>query len=710
SLPSFRSTYPYPPSAATPPPAPQSSTPVPTLKTVKLVMDMDSADRSIALKISSLFPMCECMLHIRGFVSRQTRYEYGLCSHALVNELQVILKDFYVLVAQLEYLLNQNKLTLQKFVYLLYPSSKVLYVLDMLCKEVSEKVGGELVNSLYALYLHQGDPESKVLYQRLLEKAVVPYIHIISSWIFRGELVDNYHEFLLVEDRTIDKEALLEDYNASYWDNKYTLQPRHVVTFLQSYANKILICGKYLHIVRDCLGDALMLSDMQPSVTSGGKKLLLLSDSSANAEEDVKVSEILELPTEQEISLDLANHHASIMSAVEYAYSISSRTLLSILIHKYSLYKHLASLHKYFLLKQGDFFIQFMDISETELKKDVKEIRLNKLQSLLYMAIQSSTLMHDNHKEKLTCTLASHNLIQHLHLIQIAGEYPGNAFSSAGMDNMYTNTMAGLKGIEAFTLDYLVTFPLSIVLSRRVITKYQLLSRLLYFSKHVERRVLSCWMFQQSTRDCVHVRGVMGAAYTLRHRMLHFMQNFVYYITFEVINPHEHQLTEDLKQANDMDQVMELHEKFLDICLKECLLASQDLLKVLTKLMTTCLLFGDHMTRFMTEATAAADSSQELTIPQPERPVSTRLNRQSNSFRKSPVHNSSNRDLKDFNDKDDAKEVALQKVALKLDSIISRRKQRIEKKTDFIAREAGHEAFVRIMNKFSETFDSQVMN
>ena len=50
--------------------------------------------------------------------------------------------------------------------------------------------------------------------------------------------------------------------------------------------------------------------------------------------------------------------------------------------------------------------------------------------------------------------------------------------------------------------------------------------------------------------------------------------------------------------ASDMDQVIDLHEKFLDSCLKECLLASQDLLKVLTKLMTTCLLFSDQMKRF----------------------------------------------------------------------------------------------------------------
>ena len=54
----------------------------------------------------------------------------------------------------------------------------------------------------------------------------------------------------------------------------------------------------------------------------------------------------------------------------------------------------------------------------------------------------------------------------------------------------------------------------------------------------------------------------------------------------------------EMHTARDMDAVIDQHERFLDTCLKECLLASQDLLKILTKIMTTCLLFADQMKRF----------------------------------------------------------------------------------------------------------------
>lgn len=82
---------------------------------------------------------------------------------------------------------------------------------------------------------------------------------------------------------------------------------------------------------------------------------------------------------------------------------------------------------------------------------------------------------------------------------QNAGEDPVSD-SNSNNNSFSMNPSQGLKGIEAFTLDYKVGWPLSIVLSRRAITKYQLLSRLLYFSKHVERRVLMSWMGHQNTK------------------------------------------------------------------------------------------------------------------------------------------------------------------------------------------------------------------
>ena len=299
----------------------------------------------------------------------------------------------------------------------------------------------------------------------------------------------------------------------------------------------------------------------------------------------------------------------------------------------------------------------------------------------------------------------------------------------ANSDTYASLSSQGLKGVEAFTLDYKVAWPTSIVLSRRAITKYQLLSRLLYFSKHVERRVLVSWVGHQSTKvrvvfffvircsfgilpfcflfcfkqdvrwqlydafaSCLpfpltfvfinnvlqelNVRGAMGPAYCLRHRMLHFLQNFVYYMTLEVIGPRGHELEGLLDKAEDLDEVMELHERFLDTCLKECLLASQDLLKILTKIMTTCLLFADQMQRF------TLDSVQQ------GKDVGHASSGRVGTLRQSGAHSHASA----------AGEQAAQ----------AQRQNRLRESAEFIQKESSHESFTRILNKFGETFDAQV--
>lgn len=262
--------------------------------------------------------------------------------------------------------------------------------------------------------------------------------------------------------------------------------------------------------------------------------------------------------------------------------------------------------------------------------------------------------------------------------------YLQSAGESSNTEAYTSLTSQGLKGVEALTLDYRVGWPLSIVLSRRAITKYQLLSRLLYFSKHVERRVLSCWMDHQRTKQ-LNVRHGLGPSYCLRHRMLQFLQNFVYYMTLEVIGPRGHEMQTELESATDMDQVLEIHEKFLDACLKECLLASQDLLKILTKIMTTCLLFADQMNKFNVEI-----DTKDLVISTITNKTRTLSVKTKSSTRFDVTNNS--------NYIDDGK--------MKL--IRERREQINSARSSFIEKETSHESFIRMFVKFSDTFDEQV--
>jgi gamma-tubulin complex component 2 len=131
----------------------------------------------------------------------------------------------------------------------------------------------------------------------------------------------------------------------------------------------------------------------------------------------------------------------------------------------------------------------------------------------------------------------------------------------------------------------------------------------------------------------------------------------------------------ELEAARDMDELLSCHERFLDTCLKECLLANQELLKVLTKIMTTCLLFSDQMTRFTDAASASnviGSSSSSSVIG------NTRAANQA------------------------AREANETGVAWKM------RQVRIQARSEHLTSEASHETYVRTIKRFEATFDAQV--
>lgn len=559
---------------------------------------------------------------MRYFIRLHLQYDFGTVSQAAATSIQKLMRELDTLITNFEHTFKTNQLSLQKLIYLLHPTKATLFILDKLALRLLDSSGGAMLNLIHTGMLEQGDEKARLIYERVLTDAAVPFLNMLSRWLYLGVLDDAVGEFLIQVNASLSKEALQDDFNAHYWESRYTLRPHHVPNILKHHAEKVLIAGKYLNVLRDLA--------LQSSTVS---HMILRHDMPA-------------------LVYDI-NGTATLASAVEEAYAYSSGVLLRVLEETYGVSSHLRSLRRFFLLETGDFFVQFMDAAGAELTREVKHIAVNRIQSLLQMSIASCTLSLDVHRDDFSCTFASHNLIQHLHLIQTAGEgHTPEGYSILG-------GAQGLKGIEALTLEYQVGWPVSILLSRRAITKYQLLSRLLFFSKHVELRVLECWQSHQTTKE-FKLRAELGASYCLRHRMLHFLQNFVYYITYEVIVPRSHAMEDAMKTVHDMDELLSVHENFLDACLRECLLASQELLRILTKLTTTCLLFADQMKRF--------SGSNEVLEPELRGPPNVDAGGKSYIVRNS----------------------------------------RIRVQSDVIRKEVTHEAYLRMLAKFEDTFDTQL--
>jgi len=115
------------------------------------------------------------------------------------------------------------------------------------------------------------DPATKKLYGFLLNKAAVPYIAMLESWIHKGEIRDPYEEFMIVESRKVNKENIKADFNDAYWEQRYTIRENYVPSFLVPLKNKILLAGKYLNVIRECGIHLSQVNESQPISVQASK-------------------------------------------------------------------------------------------------------------------------------------------------------------------------------------------------------------------------------------------------------------------------------------------------------------------------------------------------------------------------------------------------------------------------------------------------------
>jgi gamma-tubulin complex component 2 len=150
---------------------------------------------------------------------------------------------------------------------------------------------------------------------------------------------------------------------------------------------------------------------------------------------------------------------------------------------------------------QGDFLVHFMDTARDELAKRPSAMSMEKLQSLLELALRTSVAASDPYHEDLTCNIERSNLLTQLQNISQNGAGPAH-YNSQRTDSTDASSLQGMAsgsitGLETFTLDYKVRWPLSLVISRKALTKYQLIFRHLFHCKHVERQLCATWQLHQ---------------------------------------------------------------------------------------------------------------------------------------------------------------------------------------------------------------------
>ena len=258
-------------------------------------------------------------------------------------------------------------------------------------------------------------------------------------------------------------------------------------------------------------------------------------------------------------------------------------------------------------MDQSDFLTHFLDIAGEELLKSPKQVSIEKVQSMLELTLRnpSSVSLSDKYKDDLVIEMSSMTLAEQILKITsvVGADSTGKSDLRAMLDHkvdmsglMSMGGLAGsnlpFSGIDALLLNFSVSFPISLILNKKMMTKYQLLFRNLMQCKYAERLLSASWLDETRARlSITRGRGsdqafvqeeclFMSRLSSLRGKMQHFIQEFLYYVCFEVIEPNCERLLKRFDKRSTVDEVLKDHEDFLDSCLKESLLTTPKLFQV----------------------------------------------------------------------------------------------------------------------------------
>ncbi len=60
------------------------------------------AEGSLGYLVGKFLPLCDSFVRVNVYVASRSQYEYGMVAHALAAGIRVLLREYLVLIAQLE--------------------------------------------------------------------------------------------------------------------------------------------------------------------------------------------------------------------------------------------------------------------------------------------------------------------------------------------------------------------------------------------------------------------------------------------------------------------------------------------------------------------------------------------------------------------------------------------------------------------------------
>ncbi|GMH34412.1 hypothetical protein BSKO_02246 [Bryopsis sp. KO-2023] len=528
-------------------------------------------DPSLQAKVERVLSVCEDVVVLQRFVETRISFDTGMVCHAVAAGIRQVLDDWMLMVTQLEGLLNTGRLTMQSLWYYIQAPMLVMQTLAGIARRAaSERLQGSgLLNLIYkTLGEYAGDRSAQVLLQKLLVAGCVPYFEILERWLCEGVLADPYHEFMISENADVSKTSTTERLESRYWHERYTVYSGDnpelgVPLFLMEHQEIILKTGKYLNAIREC---------------------------------DIHVQRPLD--EDEHVTYDSSGGYVVL---IHKAHKESSRAFLKLFMQDLRLIPWLRGIKHFFLHDRGDVLGHLMDIADEEFRKTPSQISHTRLQSLLELAVRTSSVPSHTNSEPLGFDFNPLSLVEMAKGVFSNRNLGTTSFRSSMRKSIsdddggrLNHRSADVTGFDVFTMSYRVDWPLTLIAPVRQMLRYQLLFKHLFSLKRVERELGKAWHVLQMSKRIFHrnVDGVLQRTCLLCHDFMHTFQMYIRFLTVEILEPEWITLEAEVAKAKDVDKVMETHKQFVSRVLRHSLLRKMKVVALLDQLERDALKFS----------------------------------------------------------------------------------------------------------------------
>ncbi|MCO5558655.1 hypothetical protein L7F22_012241 [Adiantum nelumboides] len=472
--------------------------------------------------------------HIIDSLEQGPMEAIGTVGQAFCASLQEEISDYYRLIAILEAQVHNpiplmsegskagSYLSLRRLMVWLAEPLVRMRLLAVLVDDCKLLRGGAMAGAIH-MHAQHGAPIVRSIMARLLIRVCSPLFEMVRRWVLEGELDDLYEEFFVVG-QPVKAEAL--------WHEGYRLQSSMLPSFIpESLAQRILRTGKSINFLRVCCEDHGWAEPASEAVAAAG--------TSGNHG-----------------GLGYGETEALEVMVVEAARKIDGH-LLKIMYERYRFRDHCLAIKRYLLLGQGDFIQYLMDLVGLDLSQPANTVSSFKLAGLLESAIRTSNAQYDE----------------------------GDVLDRLRVKMMPYNS--GDRGWDVFSLEYTLRDPLNTIFTEAVMASYLKIFNFLWRLKRVEHALSATWqtmkpncslarLFTSSGHgEKSQVVAVLRRCQTLRNEMNHFVTNLQYYIMFEVLEYSWANFLEEMEDAQDLDDLIAAHEKYLTSIIEKALLGER---------------------------------------------------------------------------------------------------------------------------------------